>query len=236
MPVSAPSDDEVMRVGESQLENRKRYFALSIWASIATTLLFVWFMIHLKIRFFNDPSMLFLVFLFYVATTMIFWYFIAFLFQVPKRFYSKEVMIKKIDQWQGRYRSTVGINSLFILILSIEIFKYTPKFIAGDYSFGDYQQDFDCAVYIIYCLSIFTQFGVKGWLMGVVEDELIRSYRHSAIEIGLWCGMVAIAGDFILGLYDPITAVALLPSIVGIVAGTMSLRFYILARQSVPRD
>lgn len=79
---------------------------------------------------------------------------------------------------------------------------------------------------------------IMGWDGGsrkrkrLLEDELTRAYRASAITCAFWVLMVGGMGLYLIGLWKPHVTVIALPMVLWIAAATAALRFAQLHRRA----
>ncbi|RZJ35695.1 MAG: hypothetical protein EON86_18670 [Brevundimonas sp.] len=66
----------------------------------------------------------------------------------------------------------------------------------------------------------------------LIEDELTRSYRASAITCAFWVLLVGVAGAYLVGLWNPEAVIVGLPMILWVSATTAALRFAQLHRRA----
>jgi len=66
----------------------------------------------------------------------------------------------------------------------------------------------------------------------LLEDELTRAYRASAITCAFWILLVGAMGAYLVGLWKPPVAVVALPMILWVAAATAALRFAQLHRRA----
>lgn len=66
----------------------------------------------------------------------------------------------------------------------------------------------------------------------LLEDELTRAYRSSAITCAFWMLLVGAMGAYLVGLWKPHVAVVALPMILWVAAATAALRFAQLHRRA----
>ena len=66
----------------------------------------------------------------------------------------------------------------------------------------------------------------------LIEDELTRSYRASAITCAFWVLLVGVAGAYLVGLWNPEAVIVALPMILWSSATTAALRFAQLHRRA----
>lgn len=66
----------------------------------------------------------------------------------------------------------------------------------------------------------------------LLDDELTRAYRASAITCAFWVLLVGVAGAYLLGLWNADAAVIALPMILWVAAATAALRFAQLHRRA----
>ena len=79
---------------------------------------------------------------------------------------------------------------------------------------------------------------IMGWDGGsrkqkrLLEDELTRAYRASAITCAFWMLLVGAMGVYLVGLWKPHVAVVALPMVLWVAAATAALRFAQLHRRA----
>lgn len=79
---------------------------------------------------------------------------------------------------------------------------------------------------------------LMGWdggsrkLKRLLDDELTRAYRASAITCAFWVLLVGVTGAYLLGLWNADAAVIAMPMILWLAAGTAALRFAQLHRRA----
>jgi hypothetical protein len=79
---------------------------------------------------------------------------------------------------------------------------------------------------------------VMGWDGGsrkqkrLLDDELTRAYRSSAITCAFWALLVGTMGVYLVGLWKPHYAVVALPMVLWVAAATAALRFAQLHRRA----
>lgn len=66
----------------------------------------------------------------------------------------------------------------------------------------------------------------------LLDDELTRAYRASAITCAFWVLLVGVTGAYLLGLWNADAAVVALPMILWVAAATAALRFAQLHRRA----
>ncbi|RZJ94881.1 MAG: hypothetical protein EON88_11815 [Brevundimonas sp.] len=66
----------------------------------------------------------------------------------------------------------------------------------------------------------------------LLDDELTRAYRASAITCAFWVLLVGVTGVYLLGLWNADAAVIAMPMILWLAAGTAALRFAQLHRRA----
>ena len=66
----------------------------------------------------------------------------------------------------------------------------------------------------------------------LLDDELTRAYRASAITCAFWVLLVGVTGGYLLGLWNADAAVIALPMILWVAAATAALRFSQLHRRA----
>lgn len=66
----------------------------------------------------------------------------------------------------------------------------------------------------------------------LIEDELTRSYRASAITCAFWVLLVGVAGAYLVGLWNADAAIVALPMILWLSSATAALRFAQLHRRA----
>ncbi|MFC7377000.1 hypothetical protein [Brevundimonas sp. GCM10030266] len=66
----------------------------------------------------------------------------------------------------------------------------------------------------------------------LLDDELTRAYRASAITCAFWVLLVGIAGAYLLGLWNADAAVIAMPLVLWVAATTAALRFAQLHRRA----
>jgi hypothetical protein len=66
----------------------------------------------------------------------------------------------------------------------------------------------------------------------LLEDELTKAYRASAITCAFWVLMVGAMGVYLIGLWKPHVAVVALPMVLWVAAATAALRFAQLHRRA----
>lgn len=79
---------------------------------------------------------------------------------------------------------------------------------------------------------------LMGWdggsrkLKRLLDDELTRAYRASAITCAFWVLLIGVTGAYLLGLWNADAAVIAMPMILWLAAGTAALRFAQLHRRA----